>query len=116
MENPGPEHAIKRADEVRAFQSARLPKIPWMRIVDHIDYAVKVVGANHVGLGSDFDSAPMPEGVEDPSGLPKVTDELLRRGYREVDVKKILGGNVMKLLEEVEATSRRLRARAVATR
>src|SRR5262249_11256351 len=60
---PGEENARKRADEIRAFQAARVPKIPWTRIVDHIDQAVKLVGADHVGIGSDFDGAPMPEGM-----------------------------------------------------
>ena len=109
---PGQENARKRADEVSAFQTARLPKVSWMRIVDHIDHAVKLVGADHVGIGSDFDGAPMPEGMEDASHLPRITEELLRRGYSEADVKKILGGNTLRLLEEIEAVSKKLRTHA----
>jgi membrane dipeptidase len=109
---PGEENARRRADEIRAFQAARLPKISWTRIVDHIDQAVKLVGADHVGIGSDFDGAPMPDGMEDSSFLPRITEELLRRGYREADVKKILGGNTLRLVESVEAVSRKLRGQA----
>lgn len=106
---PGPENAGKRAGEVGAFQSAHLPKVSWMRIIDHLDHAVKLVGADHVGLGSDFDGAPMPEGMEDASHYERITEELLRRGYSEADLKKILGGNTLRVLEEVEAVSKKLR-------
>ena len=109
---PGRENAGKRTNEVRAFQTARLPKVSWTRIVDHIDHVVKLVGADHVGLGSDFAGMPMPEGMEDVSHLPRITEELLRRGYREADVKKILGGNTLRLFEQVEAVSKKLRAQA----
>ena len=109
---PGQENARKRLAEVSAVETARLPRVPWTRIVDHIDHAVKLVGADHVGIGSDFDGAPMPEGMEDASHLPRITEELLRRGYSEADIKKILGGNTLRLLEEVEAVSKKLRAQA----
>jgi len=109
---PGPEKGPKRAEELRTFQAARLPKVSWMRIVEHIDHAVKLVGADHVGIGSDMDGAVMPEGMDDCSHLPRITEELLRRGYSEADVKKILGGNTLRLMEQVEATATRLRAKA----
>lgn len=109
---PGQENARKRAEEVRAFQATRLPRIPWTRIVDHIEHAVTLVGADHVGLGSDFDGAPMPDGMDDSSFLPRITEELLRRGHGEADIRKILGGNTVRLLERVEAVSSRLRAQA----
>ena len=109
---PGQENARARADEVSAFRAARLPKVSWTRIIDHIDHAVQLVGADHVGIGSDFDGAPMPDGMEDASHLPRITEELLRRGYHEADIKKILGGNTLRLLEEVEVVSKKLRAPA----
>ena len=86
-----------------------MPVVSWTRIVDHIDHIVATGGVDHVGIGSDFDGAVMPEGMEDASNLPKITEELLRRGYSEVDIKKILGGNMLRVMEDVAATSVRLR-------
>ncbi len=64
---------------------------------------MKIAGIDHVGLGSDFDGATMPLGMEDASKLPKITDALLKRGYSEADVIKILGGNVLQVMEKIEA-------------
>jgi membrane dipeptidase len=88
----------------------RLPHVSWERIVDHIDHAVKLVGADHVGLGSDFDGADMPEGLEDCSKLPKITEALLRKGYSDGDIRKILGENTLRVMEQVERVSHELRA------
>jgi membrane dipeptidase len=85
-----------------AMMSGELPKVGWEKIIEHIDHAVKVAGADHVGLGSDFDGATMPIGMEDASKLPKITDALLKRGYSEGDVQKILGGNILRVMEQVE--------------
>jgi len=72
------------------------------RLVDHIDHAVGIVGVDHVGLGSDFDGiSATPAGIDDVSDLPVITAELLRRGYAEDDVRKILGGNLLRLFGEV---------------
>jgi len=79
-----------------------LPKVGWEKIVEHIDHAVKVAGADHVGLGSDFDGATMPLGMEDVSKLPKITEALLTKGYAPQDVTKILGGNILRVMEAVE--------------
>jgi membrane dipeptidase len=62
-----------------AMMNGTLPKVSWDRIIDHIDHAVKVAGIDHVGLGSDFDGATMPIGMEDASQLPKITDALIER-------------------------------------
>jgi membrane dipeptidase len=85
-----------------AMNSGALPKVSWEKIIEHIDHAVKVAGADHVGLGSDFDGATMPIGMEDASKLPKITDALLKKGYSEQDVEKILGGNILRVMEQVE--------------
>jgi membrane dipeptidase len=85
-----------------AMAKGELPKVTWEKIVEHIDHAVKVAGADHVGLGSDFDGATMPLGMEDASKLPKLTDALLKKGYSEVDIQKILGGNILRVMEAVE--------------
>jgi membrane dipeptidase len=79
-----------------------LPKVFWTKIIEHIDHAVKVAGIDHVGLGSDFDGAVMPLGMEDVSKLPKLTDALLKKGYSEQDIQKILGGNILRVMEQVE--------------
>ncbi len=81
----------------------RLPKVSWEAILDHIDHAVKVAGIEHVGLGSDFDGASMPIGMEDVSMLPAITRGLLARGYSDGDVQKILGENLLRVMGEVEA-------------
>jgi membrane dipeptidase len=106
----GQAEALKRGDEALVAGWARLPKVPWTLIVDHIDHAVKLVGVNHVALGSDFDGAPMPDGLDDASYVPRITEELFRRGYRPRDIEKILGGNILRLLERVEAVSKSLNA------
>jgi len=89
-----------------AMAKGELPKVTWEKIVDHIDHAVKVAGADHVGLGSDFDGATMPLGMEDASKLPKITDALLKKGYSEQDIEKILGGNILRVMEAVERAAR----------
>lgn len=85
-----------------------LPKVDWTKIIEHIDHAVKVAGIDHVGLGSDFDGANMPFGMEDASKLPKITQALLEKGYSEGDVRKILGENTLRVMGEVEKVSREL--------
>jgi len=88
----------------------KLPHVSWERIIDHIDHVAKLAGADHVGLGSDFDGAEMPDGLEDCSKLPKITEALLRKGYSEDDLRKILGGNTLRVMEQVERVSRELQA------
>ena len=67
-----------------------------------IDHIVKVAGIDHVGIGSDFDGLPLvPVGLEDFSKMPALTDALLRRGYKEEDIKKIMGGNFLRVIREV---------------
>jgi len=91
---------------VRDFmQAGKLPKVDWTVIVDHIDHAVKIAGADHVGLGSDFDGAVMPLGMQDATHIPQITDALLKKGYSESDIRKILGENTLRVLTEVERVS-----------
>ena len=87
-------------------EQGKLPRVDWTKIIAHIDHAVKVAGVDHVGLGSDFDGANMPYGMEDATKLPKITDALLKKGYSEGDVKKILGENTLRVMAEVEGVSR----------
>jgi membrane dipeptidase len=92
---------------VRAFVAeGKLPRVEWTAIVDHIDHAVKIAGVDHVGLGSDCDGAEMPYGMEDESYLPRITEALLQRGYSETEIQKILGGNMLRLMQDVEAAAK----------
>jgi membrane dipeptidase len=86
----------------------KLPRVNWTSIIDHIDHAVKIAGADHVGLGSDFDGANMPYGMDDASHIPLITNALLEKGYSESDIQKILGGNTLRVMEQVEAAAKRL--------
>jgi membrane dipeptidase len=83
---------------------AGLPPVDVKTLVDHIDHVVKITGnADHVGLGSDFDGiSDPPQGLEDIGRLVAVTDELQRRGYKEADIGKILGGNFLRVFQAVE--------------
>ena len=100
----------RKGAEMEKQQTAegKLPHVSWERIVEHIDHAVKLVGADHVGLGSDFDGANMPDGMEDCSKLPKITEALLRKGYSDSDVRKILGENTLRVLAEAERVSKEM--------
>jgi len=72
-------------------------------VVNHIEHIIKVAGIDHVGLGSDYDGVPaLPVGLEDVSKFPNITEELLRRGYSETDIRKVLGENVMRAFKKVE--------------
>jgi membrane dipeptidase len=84
-----------------------LPTVGVGVLVDHIDHIAKVAGIDHVGLGSDFDGGvTLPEGIRGVEDLPVITYELLRRGYSEQDILKILGGNFMRAFAEVERVAR----------
>jgi len=104
--------AAKKRQGLSREEQAKLPPLPvvsWTRIVDNIDHMAKLVGPTHVGLGSDYDGSTMPEGMEDCTKLPNVTAALLKKGYSDADVTNILGGNILRLLETVDARGRELR-------
>jgi len=92
----------------RLIAEGKLPEVGWEKIIEHIDHAVKVAGVDHVGLGSDFDGATMPKGMEDASRVPRITEALLRKGYSEKDIEKILGGNTLRVMEQVERVAREM--------
>jgi membrane dipeptidase len=78
-------------------------------IADHVDHIVKVAGVDHVGLGSDFDGiTSLPVGLDDVSRFPYLTAELLRRGYSDADVRKVLGGNLLRVMRQAETVAARL--------
>jgi membrane dipeptidase len=91
----------------KLLAASPLPKTPLSVLLDHFDHIAKVAGVDHVGIGSDFDGIPsLPIGMEDISKLPHLTYELLKRGYSEKDVRKILGENFMRAFGEAERVSR----------
>ena len=93
--------------KIRMQFVASIPAPSFTVIADHIDHAVEVGGIDHVGLGSDFDGVDgmVPRGFADCSKLPDLVVELARRGYSEAELEKILGGNVLRLMRQVESTA-----------
>jgi len=85
------------------------PKATLSMVADHIDHIRKAAGIDHIGIGSDFDGiTAVPEGLEDVSKYPALTAELLRRGYSDEDVKKILGLNVLRVMRTAERVASEL--------
>ncbi len=110
-----PEERAALQDEIDKLQRSyadRIPRPPLSVLIDHIDHIAKVAGVDHVGLGSDFDgvSGQLPEGIDSPADLPKITAALMARGYSAEDCRKILGGNLLRVFREVEAVSKQLQA------
>ncbi len=97
----GLSNSLRDIDERYGEKVAELSKPHYTEIVDHIDHMVSIAGIEHVGLGSDFDGATMPEGMEDCTKVPLITDELVSRGYSAGDIRKILGENFMRVMGEV---------------
>jgi membrane dipeptidase len=71
-------------------------------VVDHIDHLVKIAGINHVGIGTDFDGGGGVEGCKDVSEMGNITLEMVKRGYSKKDIKKIWGGNLMRVMKDVD--------------
>jgi membrane dipeptidase len=87
------------------------PRATLAEAADHIDHIRKVAGIDHIGFGSDFDGiTQVPQGLEDVSKYPSLIAELLRRGYKDDEIKKITGQNVLRVMREVEKVSKRLLA------
>lgn len=83
----------------------------WTKVADHIEHVIALAGPDAVGLGTDYDGIPdPPEGLEDVSKLPKITEELLRRGHSDDVVRKVLGENFLRFFSKVEDVSRSLAA------
>ncbi len=88
----------------------RFPSASLEDYIDHVDYAVDLIGVDHVGISSDFDGGGGVEGWMDSSETFNVTLEMVRRGYSEEEIRKIWGGNLLRVLREVEAVARELQA------
>ncbi|PYX30041.1 MAG: membrane dipeptidase [Acidobacteria bacterium] len=101
-------------DRIEREWAAKIPRPPFKSLIDHIDHIAKVAGVDHVGLGSDFDgvSGATPKGIDSAADLPKITQALLDRGYSADDIRKILGGNILRVFREAERVSREMQSTA----
>ena len=100
-------------DRIDREWAAKIPRPPLSSLIDHIDHIAKVAGVDHVGLGSDFDgvSGATPEGIDSAADLPKITQALVDRGYSADAIRKILGGNVLRVFAEAERVSREMQTK-----
>jgi membrane dipeptidase len=107
VEDPGQQRAIFE----QVFSSLELPKVSIAQVADHVDHVRKVAGADHVGIGGDYDGASSwPEGLEDVSRYPHLFAELVRRGWSDGDLRKLADENMLRVLREAEETGQRLQA------
>ncbi len=108
----GREVSYAEIDKVQREFADRIPRPPFSVLLDHIDHIAKVAGVDHVGLGSDFDgvSGHLPEGIDSPADLPKITAALMARGYSAEDCRKILGGNLLRVFREVQQVAKELQS------
>ncbi len=97
---------------IAKWENANPPKATLAQVADHIDYIRKVAGIDHIGIGSDFDGIDglAPAGLEDVSKYPALVAELLRRGYSDTDVEKIIGLNVLRVMRAAEQVAAKLQA------
>jgi len=102
----------KEIEDLQRKYADSIPRPPLSDLIDQIDHIAKVAGVDHVGLGSDFDgvSGQLPEGIDSPGDIPKITAALMERGYSAEDCRKILGGNLLRVFREVEQVSKQLQA------
>jgi membrane dipeptidase len=97
--------------ELQTALQKKLPRPPLSELIDHFDHMIKVAGVDHVGIGSDFDGIDCaPQGIDSAADLPKITAALMQRGYTAADMRKILGGNLMRVFAEVEKTAKQIQA------
>jgi membrane dipeptidase len=108
----GKEAPQTEIDKLKRQYADKIPRPPLSVLIDHIDHIAKVAGVDHVGLGSDFDgvSGQLPQGIDSPADLPKITAALMERGYSAEDCRKILGGNLLRVFREVEQVAKELQA------
>lgn len=112
--HPHPDGSPVTYDETAGIEkkwAAQFPRPPLKSLIDHIDHIARVAGIDHVGLGSDFEGVTsLPEGIDSAADLPKITQALYQRSYTRDQILKILGGNFLRVMREVEATAKRLQA------
>jgi len=100
------------AERIEREWADKIPRPPLSSLIDHIDHIAKVAGVDHVGIGSDFDgvNGATPQGIDSAADLPKITQALLDRGYSADDIRKILGGNFLRVFTEAERVSREMQS------
>jgi membrane dipeptidase len=108
----GKEVNYEEISKIQREYADRIPRPPLSALIDQIDHVAKVAGVDYVGIGSDFDGVDgqLPEGIDSVGDLPKITAELMKRGYSAEDCRKILGGNLIRVFKQVEEVSRQLQA------
>jgi membrane dipeptidase len=99
---------FERVEREHAAVAGPKPKATLADVADHIEYAAEVAGVDHVGLGCDFAGVQMPEGLEDVTRYPHLIAELVRRGWKDEDLKKIAGLNFVRALRQAEEVAARL--------
>jgi membrane dipeptidase len=100
---PVPYNASNKID--REF-AARIGRAPFDSLIAHFDHVIKVAGIDHVGIGTDFDGIPVPpHGIDSAADLPRVTAALMARGYTAEDMRKLLGGNLLRVFREIQAAA-----------
>jgi membrane dipeptidase len=94
------------SDKIDREFAARIGRAPFNSLIDHFDHVIKVAGIDHVGIGTDFDGIPVPPaGIDSAADLPKITVALMARGYTAEDMKKLLGGNLLRVFSAVQAAA-----------
>jgi len=115
QEHPNDEAAVNAA--LKEWQKSHpLPPATLAMVADHIEHIRKVAGIDHVGLGGDLDGIDVtPKGLEDVSKYPDLTAELLRRGWSDADVKKLLGLNILRVMKQAEAVATSMKSEPPST-
>jgi membrane dipeptidase len=94
------------SDKIDREFAVKIGRAPFNSLIDHFDHVIKVAGIDHVGIGTDFDGIPVPpEGIDSAADLPKITAALMVRGYAAEDMKKLLGGNLLRVFRDVQAAA-----------
>ena len=108
LQYPGDPKAAEAA--IATWERENPPTSTLSQVADHVDHIRKVAGIDHIGIGSDFDGidGQAPTGLEDVSTYPALVAELLRRGYSDADVEKVIGGNILRALKAAEIVAARL--------
>lgn len=109
LKDATPEVRTREHEKLEDEWARRIPRPPLKSLIDHFDHIAKVAGVDHVGIGSDFDGiTSAPEGIDSAADLPKITEALMARGYTAQDMRKILGGNLLRVFRDVERVGREM--------